>query len=72
MHSENSSSNSLRVEQILSYFCGQAGRLLVVAVVGEMVENLLASKGCVQLRMAIGQMQSWRFNLGEIEQESPL
>lgn len=57
----------------VTFLCGQVGRgtvLLFIAGVGEMRKNLLASKGCVRLGMAICQMQSWRFSCGEINWES--
>lgn len=57
----------------ITFLCGQVGRgtaLLLVAGVGEMQKNLLASKGLVHRGMAVGQMRRWRFNLGKIEEES--
>lgn len=50
----------------ITFLCGQGG-ISTVLVLVEMQKNLLASRGCVQLGMAVGQMWSWRFNLGEIK-----
>lgn len=59
---------------LLLFFAASQGQPQPYLVAGEseIQKNLLASKGCVQLGMAISQMQSWRFNLGEINQESNL
>jgi len=59
----------------ITFLCGQVGKgmvLVLVAGVDEMQENLLVSKDHVQFRKAICKMQSRKFNLREINQESDL